>query len=109
MNGNILGLVRDHLRLIRHFKLVRRHGFINGFVSIYPHYQTKAVYISCDGGRLCRPYIIVKKAKPKVGFSFRRLSLRPVRPRWTFLVLPNANEHWVWVALLENNVSLSSL
>ena len=54
LNGNILGLVRDHLRLIRNFKLVRRHGTINGFVSIYPHYKTRAIYISCDGGRLCR-------------------------------------------------------
>lgn len=54
LNGNILGLVRDHQRLLRNFKLIRRHGFINGFVSIYPHYKTRAVYISCDGGRLCR-------------------------------------------------------
>lgn len=52
--GNILGLVKDYQRLIRYFKLARRHGYINAFVSIYPHFLTRAVYISCDGGRLCR-------------------------------------------------------
>lgn len=52
--GNILGLVKNYQRLIRYFKLARRHGYINAFVSIYPHHQTRAVYISCDGGRLCR-------------------------------------------------------
>ena len=52
--GSILGLVRDYQRLIRYFKLARRHGRINPFVSIYPHFLTRSVYISCDGGRLCR-------------------------------------------------------
>ena len=52
--GSILGLVRDYQRLIRYFKLARRHGHINPFVSIYPHFLTRSVYISCDGGRLCR-------------------------------------------------------
>ncbi|KAI9563545.1 hypothetical protein GHT06_011008 [Daphnia sinensis] len=64
LNGNILGLVKDYQRLIRYFKLARRHGYINAFVSIYPHFLTRAVYISCDGGRLCRPYIIVRNGKP---------------------------------------------
>lgn len=52
--GNILGLIKDYKRLIRWFKLARRHGYIDAFVSIYPHFQTRSIYISCDGGRLCR-------------------------------------------------------
>ncbi|KAI9563491.1 hypothetical protein GHT06_010954 [Daphnia sinensis] len=63
-DSNILGLVKDYQRLIRYFKLARRRGYINAFVSIYPHFLTRAVYISCYGGRLCRPYIIVRNGKP---------------------------------------------
>ena len=52
--GNILGLVKNYQRLIRYFKLARRHGYLNAFVSIYPHFKTRSIYISSDGGRLCR-------------------------------------------------------
>ncbi|XP_071455559.1 DNA-directed RNA polymerase III subunit RPC2 [Hetaerina americana] len=61
LNGNILGVTRDHRRLVRIFRLMRRRGFINGFISIYSHLHHRCVYISSDGGRLCRPYIIVDK------------------------------------------------
>ena len=54
MLGNILGLVKNYERLIRNFKLMRRHGYINGFVSIHLHFKTRCIYISSDGGRLCR-------------------------------------------------------
>ncbi|KAI9564560.1 hypothetical protein GHT06_008299 [Daphnia sinensis] len=40
--------------LIRCLKLARQRGHMNAFVSIYPHFLSRAVYISCDGGRLCR-------------------------------------------------------
>eukprot|EP00095_Tigriopus_kingsejongensis_P012376 snap_masked-scaffold190_size271632-processed-gene-1.0 protein:Tk12376 transcript:snap_masked-scaffold190_size271632-processed-gene-1.0-mRNA-1 annotation:"dna-directed rna polymerase iii subunit rpc2" len=59
LNGGILGVVKNYSKLIRIFRAARRMGFINGFVSIYPHHTTRCVYISADGGRLCRPYIIV--------------------------------------------------
>jgi len=66
LNGNILGVVKNYRKLVTTFRLMRRSGFLNGFVSIYPHLKTRCVYISADGGRLCRPYIIVRKGRPKV-------------------------------------------
>ena len=58
LNGNIIGVVKNYSKLVDTFKKARRCGFINGFVSIYAHLKSRCVYISSDGGRLCRPYII---------------------------------------------------
>lgn len=66
LNGNILGTVRNYKRLIRTFRTLRRSGIISGYVSIYPNFLHRCVYISSDGGRLCRPYIIVEKGHPLV-------------------------------------------
>ncbi|XP_072044988.1 DNA-directed RNA polymerase III subunit RPC2-like [Amphiura filiformis] len=66
LNGNILGVIRDHQRLIRTFRLMRRAGYISEFVSVCLNVTQQCVYIASDGGRVCRPYIIVDKSKPKV-------------------------------------------
>ena len=49
-----------------YLRLLRRNGILNSFVSIYPHLKTRCVQISSDGGRLCRPYIIVRRGRPLV-------------------------------------------
>ena len=66
LNGNILGVIRDFRKLVRTFRLLRRNGILNKFVSITPHLKTRCVLISADGGRLCRPYIIVRQMVPRV-------------------------------------------
>ncbi|XP_033741711.1 DNA-directed RNA polymerase III subunit RPC2-like isoform X2 [Pecten maximus] len=66
LNGNILGVIRDHKKLVRTFRLMRRAGFIDEFVSVCTNQSHRCVYISTDGGRLCRPYIIVKEGRPLV-------------------------------------------
>uniref|UniRef100_A0A0L8H2E6 DNA-directed RNA polymerase subunit beta n=1 Tax=Octopus bimaculoides TaxID=37653 RepID=A0A0L8H2E6_OCTBM len=63
---NILGVIRDYRRLINTFRLMRRAGYISEFVSVYPNHKHRCVYIATDGGRLCRPYIIVTKSIPLV-------------------------------------------
>lgn len=52
--GNILGVIRDQQKLVSTFRLMRRAGFINEFVSISTNLTDRCVYISSDGGRLCR-------------------------------------------------------
>lgn len=52
--GNILGVIRDYQRLVQIFRMMRRNGLINGFISIYSQHKHRCVYISSDGGRLCR-------------------------------------------------------
>ncbi|KAK1126625.1 DNA-directed RNA polymerase III subunit RPC2 [Melipona bicolor] len=64
INGNILGIIRNYQRLVRIFRSLRRRGLINGFVSIHTQHQHRCVQISSDGGRLCRPYIIVENGNP---------------------------------------------
>uniref|UniRef100_A0A1B6DRA4 DNA-directed RNA polymerase subunit beta n=1 Tax=Clastoptera arizonana TaxID=38151 RepID=A0A1B6DRA4_9HEMI len=66
LNGNILGVTGNYRKFIKCFRVLRRVGKVNGFVSIYPQHKHHCVYISCDGGRLCRPYIIVKEGEPLV-------------------------------------------
>ncbi|XP_076183240.1 RNA polymerase III subunit RpIII128 isoform X2 [Ptiloglossa arizonensis] len=66
LNGNILGVVKNYQRLVNVFRLLRRKGLINGFVSIYTQHQHRCIQISSDGGRLCRPYIIVQNGEPLV-------------------------------------------
>ncbi|XP_014238823.1 DNA-directed RNA polymerase III subunit RPC2 [Trichogramma pretiosum] len=66
LNGNILGTVKDHHRFVNVFRKLRRRGLVDQFVSIYPQHQHKCVQISADGGRLCRPYIIVERCEPLV-------------------------------------------
>ncbi|XP_071851455.1 DNA-directed RNA polymerase III subunit RPC2-like isoform X4 [Apostichopus japonicus] len=66
LNGNILGVIKNYKKLIQDFRLLRRAGYINEFVSICPNHTHRCVYIASDGGRVCRPYIIVDRGKPKV-------------------------------------------
>ncbi|KAI8791779.1 DNA-directed RNA polymerase III subunit RPC2 [Biomphalaria glabrata] len=66
LNGNILGMILHYERFVTVFRRLRRAGYINAFVSIFPNHSHKCVYIASDGGRVCRPYIIVSNRKPLV-------------------------------------------
>lgn len=66
LNGNVLGVIVDHSKLVNTFRLLRRVGRINAFVSISINERQRSVVISSDGGRVCRPYIIVEKGVSKV-------------------------------------------
>lgn len=45
---------------------VRRRGILNEFVSVSTNSLLRSVHIASDGGRLCRPYIIVTHSQPHV-------------------------------------------
>jgi len=66
VNGTLVGITKYHEQLISKFKLLRRKGYINRFVSICLQERHKCIQISCDGGRLCRPCIIVENGKSAV-------------------------------------------
>ena len=59
LNGNVLGLTRFPQRFVLQFRRLRRAGRISEFVSIYTNSHHQTVYIASDGGRICRPLIIV--------------------------------------------------
>jgi DNA-directed RNA polymerase III subunit RPC2 len=66
LNGNVLGLTRCGPRFVQQFRLLRRAGKISEFVSIYVNEGQQAVHIACDGGRICRPMIIVENGRSRV-------------------------------------------
>mmetsp|Transcript_4278 Transcript_4278/g.8185 ORF Transcript_4278/g.8185 Transcript_4278/m.8185 type:complete len:1346 (+) Transcript_4278:111-4148(+) len=68
LNGLILGAhTRPHY-LVKMLRTMRRQGQAGEFVSLYLHQGQKAIHISTDGGRVCRPLIIVdeKTAVPRL-------------------------------------------
>ncbi|KZO97551.1 beta and beta-prime subunits of DNA dependent RNA-polymerase [Calocera viscosa TUFC12733] len=66
VNGSIVGLTRQPGRFVSSFRKLRRAGRISEFVSVYINHHHKTVHIAADGGRICRPMIIVEKGLPRV-------------------------------------------
>jgi len=59
LNGLILGVHTRPKQLVRNLRSLRRRGLAGEFVSFYLHEGQRAVHIATDGGRVCRPLIIV--------------------------------------------------
>ncbi|KAN0065336.1 DNA-directed RNA polymerase III complex subunit Rpc2 [Thecaphora frezii] len=66
INGNVLGVTRFPVRFVQSFRKLRRAGRISEFVSIYTNTHQQTVHIASDGGRICRPMIIVENGRPRV-------------------------------------------
>lgn len=54
VNGNIVGMIRDQQNFTKTLKILRRKRYISEFVSVFVSHSHRCVYISSDGGRLCR-------------------------------------------------------
>ncbi|KZS95369.1 beta and beta-prime subunits of DNA dependent RNA-polymerase [Sistotremastrum niveocremeum HHB9708] len=66
VNGSIIGLTRFPTRFVANFRRLRRARRFSEFVSVYVNHHHRAVHIASDGGRICRPMIIVENEKPRV-------------------------------------------
>ncbi|MBW0586577.1 hypothetical protein O181_126292 [Austropuccinia psidii MF-1] len=66
INGNILGLTWSPGRWVQLFRQFRRAGKVYEFVSIYMKFDQQTVNIATDGGRICRPMIIVSNGNSMV-------------------------------------------
>jgi DNA-directed RNA polymerase III subunit RPC2 len=66
VNGTIMGLTRYPAKFVRDFRRLRRNGRMSEFVSVFINHHQSAINIACDGGRICRPAIIVERGKSKV-------------------------------------------
>ena len=62
LNGLILGVHTRPKELVKNLRILRRNGLAGEFVSFYLHKGQRAVHIATDGGRVCRPLIIVDEA-----------------------------------------------
>lgn len=61
LNGIIVGVHSKPAILCQRFKEYRRKGRVGQFVSVNYDQINKFINVSCDYGRLCRPYVIVKE------------------------------------------------
>ena len=66
INGMIYGITREPDEIARKFRRLRRSGRVSPFVSIYKHAKQQALHVATDGGRVCRPVIIVEQGRSKV-------------------------------------------
>eukprot|EP01130_Rhizamoeba_saxonica_P007182 TRINITY_DN2898_c0_g1_i1.p1 TRINITY_DN2898_c0_g1~~TRINITY_DN2898_c0_g1_i1.p1 ORF type:complete len:769 (+),score=151.80 TRINITY_DN2898_c0_g1_i1:207-2309(+) len=66
INGTIIGVHTQPGYLVKNIRSLRRAGLVSEFLSIYIHSTHKSIYMACDGGRLCRPLIIVENGRSKV-------------------------------------------
>jgi len=60
LNGAWYGITEDPLNLVRTFRLYRRNGLINQFVSISWNINIKEIRIQTESGRPCRPLLIIE-------------------------------------------------
>eukprot|EP00981_Chlorochromonas_danica_P006492 scaffold1403_cov180-Ochromonas_danica.AAC.19 len=60
LNGLIVGIHENPNHLVDRIRLLRRQGRTGEFVSVYLNVVQKAVYIASDGGRVCRPLLILE-------------------------------------------------
>jgi DNA-directed RNA polymerase III subunit RPC2 len=68
LNGLILGVHSRPKELVLDLRTMRRRGLVGEFVSVYLHEGQRAVHIATDGGRVCRPLLIVDETsgQPKL-------------------------------------------
>ncbi|CAB4253644.1 similar to Saccharomyces cerevisiae YOR207C RET1 Second-largest subunit of RNA polymerase III [Maudiozyma barnettii] len=66
LNGTLIGVTRYANKFVTQFRNLRRSGKISEFISIHTNTHQKAVQIATDGGRICRPLIIVSEGKSRV-------------------------------------------
>ena len=63
VNGLIIGAHADPVWLVANLRRIRRAGKMGEFVSIYLNRQHDTVNIASDGGRVCRPLLVLKKGQ----------------------------------------------
>lgn len=66
VNGSIIGLTRYPARFVGNFRKLRRAGRLSEFVSVYINNHHRTILIASDGGRICRPMVIVERGRPRV-------------------------------------------
>jgi DNA-directed RNA polymerase III subunit RPC2 len=73
VNGSLIGVTHMAKRFVRTFRKLRRAGRTNEFVSIFINQHQRTIYIASDGGRICRPMIIVEQGRPRVTTEHMKL------------------------------------
>ncbi|ODV98504.1 hypothetical protein PACTADRAFT_48250 [Pachysolen tannophilus NRRL Y-2460] len=114
LNGTIIGISRFPTKFVENFRNLRRSGKISAFISIHTNLHQSSVHIATDGGRICRPLIIVSDGESRV--KSEHLAMLK-SGQWQFddfltngLVeyLDVNEENDAFIALYENDITYSS-
>lgn len=69
LNGRVLGAHADPRLLPRALRSLRRRGRLASFASVWRG-ADGCVHVACDGGRVCRPLVVVDgTGRPRVGLA----------------------------------------
>lgn len=74
MNGKPIGFTEEPAELAAVIRGLRRTRHIHEFVSVHCKPILRCVHVVSDGGRLCRPYIIVSNGRPLLTQSMLNVS-----------------------------------
>lgn len=74
INGDWYGVVLDPPKFVKNFRILRRNGLINVFISISWDIAHNEIRIQTESGRPCRPLIIVEDGFPRLTHEHRSLS-----------------------------------
>ncbi|KAG9393984.1 RNA polymerase Rpb2, domain 6 [Carpediemonas membranifera] len=66
LNGEILGVHRRPKAFVDALRWYRRHGHIGQYVSVFVNETLRSITIASDGGRVCRPLIIVEHGRSSI-------------------------------------------
>lgn len=66
LNGTLIGATKFPITFVSKFRNLRRSSKVSAFISIYTNSHQKAVHIATDGGRICRPLIIISEGRSTV-------------------------------------------
>jgi len=103
LNGALLGVHREPMRFIADMRRMRRTGKLGEFISIYKHEALNAIYIASDGGRLCRPLIVVENGVSRLDPGNHISQLISGRMRFQDFLTQGIIE---WIDVNEENDSL---
>ena len=59
INGDIVGIHKEPFRFAQNLRNIRRQGLTSEFMSIYVNDIQRTVHIATDGGRVCRPLLVI--------------------------------------------------
>lgn len=84
LNGLVIGACSRPHKLAFALRWMRRSRKMGEFISVYAHSIHRAIYVACDGGRVCRPLIIVTNGCSRLASSKLEGSVTDSSRRSTF-------------------------
>lgn len=115
LNGVILGIHTQPNLLVSRLRTMRRQGYIGEFVSVYMHIGQKVVHIATDGGRVCRPMILVDEQtiRPRLqqvhieGLVMGLISIRDLLREGVVEYVDVNEENNCFIAVTERDLEIS--